>query len=482
MFNVGSIFFGRGQNPSGGGGGITNVYGIDGIYVDDTFPLTPYVELGGALGTSQAITAQLSSNREIVMPNNVLFFSLDGAIVSGATRVAEIIPSDPFSVPNLGGFQVTENITTFGASQRKGFSLLTTDGDKTTAWIRRAANDGTYFGTTYGNPLAPGQAGFTFFDSGESATGQNNISLGLFDTDTDDGFSFQVKGNMSLYFVTPVTPPTNANSAGLAWDSATSQVQGALLNNGISVDCSSGEIAFVLGNDVGDPLTPAQFLSTRQILTNGFSLEMTDLAGTFFDYGNSAVIGNNAAGYVTDYTAQSLTFNDPTGVYESIMDPVNVGLYDNSGNETVLSSTTILLENILSPSAYTNIQNQTIRMQDGSEFVSVVTPAEFDAEDTITNDFAHLNAAEVLLSNGVAGGGSSMSKSYLAVNAPLGGGTFGVADFWGGGFTTDDPGSPGSQGPVVKMGQLTGGAVVLDTTRYINVNWGGVALKLLVGV
>ena len=483
MLNVGSIFFGKGGNPSGGGGGaVESVTGDEGIFVNNGDPLNPVVEWGGDFDSPQAITAQLESPREIFVNGNPVFFTLDVAAVSGPTRSAVITPSDPFVIPNMGGFQVEENISAFGHSERKGYTLFSLDNYQTTIWARRSANDGTYFGTTYGNTLAPGQAGFTFFDNGMSAAGQNNISLGLFDTDTDDGFSFQVKGNMSLYFVTPVTPPTNANSAGLAWDAATNQVQGALLNNGLSVDTSSGEIAFVLGNDVGDPSSPAQFSSAREILTNGFDLQMTDNAGNVFSYGNSHVVGNNAAGYSMDLLASDIAFFDPTGVYEATLSSQYLTIADNSGNENQQSSTNIQLSNILNPNNFTNIQNQTIRLQDGVEFVTDINSGLVDVEDTVSNNYGHFTPDELLLSNGISGGGSSLSQVYFAVNAPAAASAYGIADFWGGGITTADPNNPTSQGGVIEIGQIVTAAVALDTTRYLAGSLNGSPIKILLGL
>lgn len=466
---------------AGGGGGVASVTGNNGIFIDNTDPLNPVVQLGGALGSLGAISAELTTNREIVMPSNVLFFSLDGPIHSGPTRLAEIIPSDPFLIPNLGGFQVTENIAQFGNSQRKGFSLLETDNNNTMVWLRRGANDGFYFGTSYGNTVGAGfQNGITFFDSVENIG--NHISIGRFDSDIDDGLFFQVKGTMSIHNMSPITTPVAANIAGVVWDGSDRQIQGANVNNGLSIDTTTGFAAYQLGNNTAELGSPAQLLSNREILANGFNLEITDLAGTFFGYGNSAVIGQNAAGYLTNYTAQRITFNDPTGAFESVLDPVNLILSDNTGAENLQSSSTIQLSNILSPTAFTNIQNGTIRIQDGLSGVSSITPGLYDAEDTGTSDFTHQEAGQFLASNGIAGGGSTLKKNYLAVNSPLGGGTFGVADFWGGGITTDDPVNPGNQSPVIRFGEIITAPIVVDTTRYVHMDWGGVTLKFVVAV
>ena len=48
-----------------GNGFVNTVNAQYGVYADNTDPLNPILELGGALGTAQAVTAQLSSNREI---------------------------------------------------------------------------------------------------------------------------------------------------------------------------------------------------------------------------------------------------------------------------------------------------------------------------------------------------------------------------------------------------------------------------------
>ena len=482
MFNTGSIFFGKGANPSGGGSGsVETVTGNNGIYVNNTDPLNPVVQFGGHFASAEAIAAQLTGPREVYLNGAPIVFSFDFPMSEGTSRAAWIVPSDPFIIPNLGGFQITENITTFGASERKGYSLFAVDNYNTMVWLRRSANDGFYFGTSFGNTVATGvQNGLTFFDS-EAADG-NHISVGLFDTDTDDGLFFQVKGTMSLHNTTPISPPDPGQLTALAIDQLTSQVQAAYVQNGLSISGDGGFANYVLGNDVGDPLNPAQFYKERQILTNGYTLDLTDLVGGDFYFGSGGINGVNSSNYTTNYAADHISFSNPTGSNISDLNPVNLIIADTTGAENIQSSTTIELYNVIDPTSYTNIQNQAIRIQDGVRYVAEITPGEFDAENTITHDYAHLLPDELIMSNGVTGGGSSMSKYYLAVNAPLGGGTFGVADFWGGGFTTDDPGSPGSQGPVVKMGQLTGGAVVLDTTRYINVNWGGVALKLLVGV
>lgn len=478
MFNTGSIFFGKGANPPGGGGEVVEVLGINGIYVDDTFPDTPYVELGGALGTSQAVTAELGSNREIVMPSNVIFFSLDRAIVNGDTRIAAIIPSDPFIIPNLGGFTVQENITTFGASQRKGYSLFAIDSYNTMVWLRRSDNDGFYFGTSFGNRIAAGvQNGITFFDS--EAEDGNHISVGLFDTDTDDGLFFQVKGTMSLHNVIPISPPDPNQITALAIDQLTNQVQAAYVQNGLSVSGDGGFANYVLGNDVGDATNPAQFYKERQILTNGYTLDLTDLVGGDFYFGSGGINGVNSSNYTTNYAADHISFSNPTGSNISDLNPVNLIIADTTGAENIQSSTTIELYNVIDPTSYTNIQNQAIRIQDGVRYVAEITPGEFDAENTITHDYAHLLPDELIMSNGVTGGGSSLNQTYLGVNAPPAAISYGVADFFGGGITTDNPGSPGSQGSVWEFGTLlTGGAYTLDSTSAAVVSIGGVLRRV----
>ena len=478
MFNTGSIFFGKGANPPGGGGEVVEVLGINGIYVDNTFPATPFVELGGELGTSQAVTAELGSNREIVMPSNVIFFSLDGAIVNGATRLAEIIPSDPFIIPNLGGFQVTENITTFGASRRKGYSLLATDNDNTMVWLRRSDNDGFYFGTSYGNTVAAGvQNGITFFDS--EAEDGNHISVGLFDTDTDDGLFFQVKGTMSLHNVIPISPPDQNQITALAIDQLTNQVQAAYVQNGLSVSGDGGFANYVLGNDVGDATNPAQFYKERQILTNGYTLDLTDLVGGDFYFGSGGINGVNSSNYTTNYAADGISFTNPTGSNVSDLNPVGLLIADSTFNENIQTSTSIQIYNSTDITNYTLLENNLLRMQDGVEYAMTLEDELLDFENISTHDYGNLGSAELLFSNSIAGGGSVLRKNYLAVNAPVAAGTFGIADFWGGGITTDDPSSPGSQGSIWEFGTLlTGGAYTLDSTSAAVVSIGGVLRRV----
>ena len=479
MFNTGSIFFGKGANPSGGGSGsVETVTGNNGIYVNNTDPLNPVVQFGGHFASAEAIAAQLTGPREVYLNGAPIVFSFDFPMSEGTSRAAWIVPSDPFIIPNLGGFQITENITTFGASERKGYSLFAVDNYNTMVWLRRSANDGFYFGTSFGNTVATGvQNGLTFFDS-EAADG-NHISVGLFDTDTDDGLFFQVKGTMSLHNTTPISPPDPGQLTALAIDQLTSQVQAAYVQNGLSISGDGGFANYVLGNDVGDPLNPAQFYKERQILTNGYTLDLTDLVGGDFYFGSGGINGVNSGNYTTNYAADGISFTNPTGSNVSGLNPVGLLIADSTFNENTQTSTSIQIYNSTDITNYTLLENNLLRMQDGVEYAMTLEDELLDFENISTHDYGNLGSAELLFSNSIAGGGSVLRKNYLAVNAPAAAATFGVADFFGGGITTNNPSSPGGQGSIWEFGTLlTGGAYTLDSTSAAVVSIGGVLRRV----
>lgn len=464
-----------------GNGFVNTVNAQYGVYADNTDPLNPILELGGALGTAQAVTAQLSSNREIYMDSHVLFFSLDSALVNGASRVAEIIPSDPFLVPNMGGFQVTEDLTTFGATGvRTGYSMITIDGDKTMAWLRRTANDGYYFGTTYGNSLGALQTGFTFFDDGAPET---HITVGSLDSAPDLGFMFNVNGNMSIVNVLPTAPLLQAGlSVFVRQVSNNSQVIDALVNNGLSFDISGSSPQIVLGNALGEPTNAAEFHSDRYIYTAGFTLNLTDNGTNFLELGNTFAYVQNTAGYSGTFSALQLSYSNPGGTFVTSLSSEYVDLNDSLQNQVLLSTTTVKLSNLNTPTAYLQLQYGDIKGTDGVNYTMNLFNSDIRFENLVTNDYADYSNAAVQLSNGGGGGSSQLTRTTLAVNAPPGYLQNGVADFVGGGITTQDPSVPAAQARVWLLGNPKTAAVTVDNTQYLEVSVGGVTYKLVVAL
>ena len=117
-------------------------------------------------------------------------------------------------------------------------------------------------------------------------------------------------------------------------------------------------------------------------------------------------------------------------------------------------------------------------MVDGTTYTSNYSNSLVDLENVSTHDYAHLSSITLQFSNSVAGGGTTLSKSYLAVNAPAAASTYGTCDIWGT-ITTDNASSPGSQSPVWNLGQhFTGGSNTVDLTQSVTLKIGGTLVKL----
>lgn len=117
-------------------------------------------------------------------------------------------------------------------------------------------------------------------------------------------------------------------------------------DNGISVDLLTGNV--VLGNDVGDPLKPAQFLSDREIDTNGFfqsfvnagSLSRINVDGQLTrwidDIGsieanaifNAFQVFDNITGESTSLSAVSVVGVDPAGMMQYNLNTSNLIMND----------------------------------------------------------------------------------------------------------------------------------------------------------
>lgn len=208
-------------------------------------------------------------------------------------------------------------------------------------------------------------------------------------------------------------------------------------DDGLSVDPVTGRI--VLGNDVGNPLTPAQLLKDREIITNFFRIFLRDFLPATFEL------------LLSEQRVQASEIVSG-GFVEMHMNGIGgaqiTALANAVGADAIISATN---------GAGSSISAQT---SGGDPFVDISNLAE---------DFQLLlTAAGILNIKNGSGLGNGITIDPV-INDVASTGTLSSAD-------------PGSGVGNMKFGQVVAGAVAPDGTKYWEIEDNGVVYKVILAV
>lgn len=227
----------------------------------------------------------------------------------------------------------------------------------------------------------------------------------------------QVAQKRDVTVIPPPAPPFAVNSA----------------DNGLSVNTAgAGEI--VLGNDVADPAMPAQLLSDRDIVSNGFTIHIPDFT---------------PASIETRISDQRIEIQELTnfGFVEMHLTGATSQITANSqtpGGDAVLG--------------LSNLQSSLVAQTNGVQpFIELSNPTE---------TYQALLVLGVLRIRSASGTGNGLNLDSVG-NDAASTGTLSTAD-------------PGGGIGKVKFGQVLAGAVVPDATRYMEIENNGVVYKVIV--
>lgn len=422
----------------GGGGGVASVNGNEGILVINADPANPVVRLGSPIMNDPLI--QIDTQRFIAVNNNG--FLQFGDFSTFGMQISQ----------NKLEFQNAADITDIDGS-----NLTIQDGSSIPA-----------FSANKNNLL------FNLGGGQQSTMDANNVRL-------QNGTVLQ---------------DYHINTNNQVFATMTGSIPGNM--RGVIQNLSGGAgaaAAWTVKNDVNSILQFVMFGSASDPGVNNTSMVRATggarLAfhndANFFSFGSTAafdapivslqnVAGSNrwqftggqalSAAVDDGFTVQvrgnqSVSLSDPANVFVHF-DERNIDIKDNGSQASFHANA----------GGWSIINRVDINQFTGATF------GGFAANNNTTGDASGMIPTGFSVSN-LAGKNSGLTAIHGTVNLAIA--PFATFDI-GGSISTDNCSNPGNNNVAVKFGQITPGAVVVDTTRSLTISYNGVVYKLIVSV
>lgn len=463
MGGIGNIIVSAPNNNGGGGGGgsVNSVTGVEGIFIDNTTPTDPIVMLGDTIdGSSVPFTL-----------DRFLDASMFSLIINTPTgKIVEGSYIDPTTVHR--DFAVLANSSYFAGNPdagNNGCIVVDTSQTPNVGQPYMLFQDPQF--DTWVRPNSIQQ-----FDS----SGNQYLSLltpeylRFYDNVDTDLYGYYAEGNWQL---SSDTTTITANATDQAAIVVAGNIAGGL--NMSIINGATDPSATVEYNLTNDLSHVAQFALYSSIADNPWTEDSTFLLTNsqkiiFHTFSGEFAFTSTPAFDAPDLLLYS--FGNGNWAFGNGMNTAG-GFPSDSGDTVQIHEGTLYIDDSSSNTNRQSAGDITLTYHADGSTATLDNVQGLDVNDVTGNIAGSYRAGNFGVSDGTGLKFTQFTTSGGVINSDLVAQTA-VLDVWGD-LTTEDPLSPGSLGPGIKMGNVEAGAVALDATHYWAISVNGVTKKVL---